>query len=337
MKRQKGLDLVVNRGEMVKYLATIGLTPHSIDVFVKQHGAQIAGAEAKTLLAHYKGIPKDVQTEIIANGVPRTKTAVDDLAAKYKLTPKQVATLMQVVGDVKAKAQIADIQARYKLTPKQLTTLFDASSAHTAQEKAKALQDYIDSMHGKSLKIYADTVAAESALAGIQAQVTSLHGKSIVLNVNTNYSHSGVQVGGGATASGGVFKRAQMRLIAEDGDEAVVPLRRPLSQVDPSVRALSAFAQGITSKAPAKSVVGGYDRLRAMNRTPLPPIRGGGASHMTDSASPALLREIGALRREIGNIKGGVNVDVGTVQAHDYGDFMRQMQQRARARMAANS
>ncbi len=46
------------------------------------------------------------------------------------------------------------------------------------------------------------------------------------------------------TAIGGTFNGAQMRIIGEAGPEAVVPLNRPLSQVDPSVRALSAIAQG---------------------------------------------------------------------------------------------
>lgn len=48
------------------------------------------------------------------------------------------------------------------------------------------------------------------------------------------------------TAVGGVFNGAQGRIIGEAGPEAVVPLNRPLSQVDPSVRALSAFAQGMS-------------------------------------------------------------------------------------------
>lgn len=46
------------------------------------------------------------------------------------------------------------------------------------------------------------------------------------------------------TAVGGQFFSPQVRLISEAGPEAVVPLQRPLSQVDPSVRWLSAIAQG---------------------------------------------------------------------------------------------
>jgi hypothetical protein len=53
------------------------------------------------------------------------------------------------------------------------------------------------------------------------------------------------------TAAGGIFSGAQERIIGEAGPEAVVPLNRPLSRVDPAVRALSAFAQGL--KVPGSS------------------------------------------------------------------------------------
>jgi phage-related protein len=46
-------------------------------------------------------------------------------------------------------------------------------------------------------------------------------------------------------ASGGVVMGPTQALIGEAGPEAVVPLARPLSQVDPAVRALSAIAQGM--------------------------------------------------------------------------------------------
>jgi SLT domain-containing protein len=63
--------------------------------------------------------------------------------------------------------------------------------------------------------------------------------KYMTIHVNT------VRTGGKATAAGGVFAGAQMRLIGEAGPEAVVPLNRSLSQVDPAVRELSAIAQGM--------------------------------------------------------------------------------------------
>jgi hypothetical protein len=55
---------------------------------------------------------------------------------------------------------------------------------------------------------------------------------------------------------GGTFYTPQIRQIAEAGAEMVVPLQRPLSQVDPSVRAVAAFARGLTPPtASGKSVV----------------------------------------------------------------------------------
>lgn len=46
-------------------------------------------------------------------------------------------------------------------------------------------------------------------------------------------------------ASGGMTAGPAMRLIGESGPEAIVPLMRPLNQVDSSVRHLSAIAQGL--------------------------------------------------------------------------------------------
>ncbi|UVG33986.1 tape measure protein [Microbacterium phage Wheelie] len=60
------------------------------------------------------------------------------------------------------------------------------------------------------------------------------------------------------TATGGTFYGAQARIIGEAGPEAVVPLNRPLNQVDPSVRELSAIAQGLAlPPMAAGGVVGG--------------------------------------------------------------------------------
>lgn len=64
------------------------------------------------------------------------------------------------------------------------------------------------------------------------------------------------------TAVGGTFDKAQARIIGEAGPEAVVPLNRPLSRVDPSVRALSAFAQGIPIKGKQDSNMGTVDSRR---------------------------------------------------------------------------
>lgn len=50
-------------------------------------------------------------------------------------------------------------------------------------------------------------------------------------------------------ASGGILYGPRTIIAGEAGAEAIVPLNRPLSMVDPSVRALSAVAQGKMSPA----------------------------------------------------------------------------------------
>jgi 2C-methyl-D-erythritol 2,4-cyclodiphosphate synthase len=91
------------------------------------------------------------------------------------------------------------------------------------------------------------TAYSSSGLSGFLSDAKKA--RDAVLDVpttrNTRYSASGSSSAPG-TAVGGVFNSAAVRLIGEAGPEAVVPLNRPLSQVDPSVRWLSAYAQGKT-------------------------------------------------------------------------------------------
>lgn len=60
----------------------------------------------------------------------------------------------------------------------------------------------------------------------------------------------------GMHARGGIFTGPTLGMIGEAGPEAVVPLHRSLSQVDPAVRQLSAIAQGLTlpTVSPGRSV-----------------------------------------------------------------------------------
>lgn len=83
------------------------------------------------------------------------------------------------------------------------------------------------------------------------------------------------------TAVGGIFSGAQPRIIAEAGREAVVPLDRDPSQVDPSVRMLAAIAQGKV----------GYGAPGAMGKSIS--IAEGAVQVITPSESPAAVaREV---------------------------------------------
>jgi ABC-type transporter Mla subunit MlaD len=62
---------------------------------------------------------------------------------------------------------------------------------------------------------------------------------------------------GGSFASGGIVSGPRRVLVGEAGPEAIVPLRRSLSQVDESVRFLSAIVQGKTGFASGGTIGGG--------------------------------------------------------------------------------
>lgn len=63
-----------------------------------------------------------------------------------------------------------------------------------------------------------------------------------------------------AMASGGMLFGPTRILAGEAGPEAIVPLRRPLSQVDPDVRWLSAIAQGKSTPMASGGIVGAEAR-----------------------------------------------------------------------------
>jgi len=126
-----------------------------------------------------------------------------------------------------------------------------------AANKVDAFKDEVNAnlrAMDRSFTITADTQLAQQQVDALQKQINSLQGKNVTVGVR--YTIEGrlpsggvVTKGGSTTASGGMFDGAQTRIIGEAGPEAVVPLDRPLSLVDPAVRALSAIAQGKTPLA----------------------------------------------------------------------------------------
>lgn len=95
----------------------------------------------------------------------------------------------------------------------------------------------------------------------LQYMLTSINGSTYSYTMRGEY----IQVGNREItppgyASGGMLNGPRKILAGEAGPEAIVPLRRPLSQVDPSVRALSAIAQGLTPKMASGGIIGAPSR-----------------------------------------------------------------------------
>ena len=120
--------------------------------------------------------------------------------------------------------------------------------AEAYADKLGLIPDDIDTL------IKADTAAAT---ADVDRFVRTASGKVIKIRVDTDGSVT-FPNGRKAMASGGLLSGPRHILAGEAGPEAIVPLNRALGQVDPSVRWLSAIAQGKTTPAMANGgVVGG--------------------------------------------------------------------------------
>jgi polyhydroxyalkanoate synthesis regulator phasin len=103
----------------------------------------------------------------------------------------------------------------------------------------------------KSVAITANASSVEAAVANVRRWLDSLPSSKTIRIAGVN------AVGGLTMATGGTVFGPTRALIGEAGPEAVVPLRRNLNQVDPSVRALSAIAQGMKIPALASGGIAG--------------------------------------------------------------------------------
>ncbi len=111
------------KGQMVQLLRTIGLTPHQINILVRAQTKQ-AQQDAKDVVARYNALPKEVRTDIAANGVPADAT-VKSLMEKYDgLTRKQVETILEARDN--ASVTIANVLAHLLgLDGRRATTYID--------------------------------------------------------------------------------------------------------------------------------------------------------------------------------------------------------------------
>lgn len=125
-------------------------------------------------------------------------------------------------------------------------------------------QDYVN-----KLGLIPGDVRTEVALRGVQAakdalnEITKDRTARVYVKVLGAAAAAAAAAVAGATprAAGGTVYGPEFSLIGEAGPEAVVPLNRPLSQVDPSVRMLSAIAQGKTAHLASGGVVGGGNKV----------------------------------------------------------------------------
>ena len=98
-----------------------------------QKAVRAKAAAVESLNKLYKGLPKDVRTEIKADGIPKTAADVRALIAQYDLTPKQVQSLFKAAGIDKSIADIRRlIAAQQQYRDKTVTITTEYRSLHTS-------------------------------------------------------------------------------------------------------------------------------------------------------------------------------------------------------------
>lgn len=225
----------------------------------------------------YKQIPREVRTEWVNEGLTQTSKDSLRLIGQYEELQsfKTIRSIVKADGAELSWKQIKDLTKAYELTPKQVKTLvredgsLDAKLKFEAARKAaqelgkqeprpkvsvdpslfdKGMKDVNNALDTvgkvtKTPKVNVDTGNSIASANAVEQAIANIKDKTVT--VTTIFTERrGAKEDASPTASGGIFYGPERRLIGEAGAEAVVPLARNLSMVDPSVRWLSAIAQG---------------------------------------------------------------------------------------------
>lgn len=233
---------VVNKSDAnISALATaLGITTDEL----REQGREARSNALATerLSKVFKGVPKRVITQMRQEGVPQTIKDVGRLHKQFDLTPKQIETILEAlnvdptVKNIRRVIDIAKELDRQKPRPEMDadTRPFDGKARGTRAEL-----DRLARIRAVPT-VDVDTSRVGSAVQTVEQWLNSIEDE--VVNVRVERTYYGRPP---RTATGGTFWSSQQREIAEVGPEAVVPLNRPLGEVDPSVRWLSAVAQGL--------------------------------------------------------------------------------------------
>jgi len=179
-------------------------------------------------------------TKLDANGDP-AGAVLESTANKMSTFGKQTFTptldVNNVPGTTKADATKKKLDAMDASTAVPKIDVNDSK----AKDKTRATSDALEKLDAKTYTPDID-VDNHDAISGANAVKSSLDRLPTNKTITITTIHRSVTQDN--RAAGGIASQATLSVWGEAGPEALVPLRRPLSQVDPAVRALSAVAQG---------------------------------------------------------------------------------------------
>lgn len=205
--------------------------------------------------------------------------------------------------------------------PKKVETAFAAKGVDISQREAVELTkkyNLTPKQKITTLKALGFDTAAKR-VQKVKDALDALHDKTVTLTLSRVSQQEAAQTNldRNAHAAGGYITGAGT------GTSDSIPAR--LSHGEYVVKAAAVEKYGVSQ----------FHAYNSMSAPAPPRYFASGGPVSGHGGDAGLAREIGALRAEIGRMRGGTSVSVGTVQAHDYRDFLRQMQSSARAHAAA--
>jgi hypothetical protein len=207
---------------------------------------------------------KKLRVEIKTLGANASMADLGKLQEKYDLMPKELKLVAKALGFDLTKKQIQGLMEEGNKWATEYVAKLKADGQQ-AKNETSIVRTLLQNLENSTFnpKVYVTHNAAQAA-AGVRMFLDAINDEEVWINVRRRRIEDLP-----LTASGGIFSGAQARIIGEAGREAVVPLDRPLSQVDPAVRALSAFAQGLSTGS--KGGYGGSKTIDASGWTIVTP------------------------------------------------------------------
>lgn len=207
-----------------------------------------ANLDARSAARNYEETLDQLTQSIVDNGLTLDITTEKGRANEALLDQLAVSTLEYASATVKqtgdqGAANIVIGQGREQLI--KMLGQFGITGA-----KAEEYADKLGLIPTQvSTTIRANGLAdAYNTTGNLQYRLESINGSVYSYTMRGTYIQVGNrEVKATEFARGGTVNGAQHAIVGEAGPEAIVPLRRPLGQVDPSVRWLSAIAQGMSA------------------------------------------------------------------------------------------
>jgi hypothetical protein len=153
---EAGMAAGFSRREIVKRANAMGLTPRMVKTVFEAAGIDATDLKARQLREVYRTLPKNVRSDIKANGIPETIADVNALDRKYKLTEKERRALI-TIKDLATDDVVALLAKLGVVDAKQATPTVVLGGAAAVQNDLASVSNWLDNLDGKTATTWVTT------------------------------------------------------------------------------------------------------------------------------------------------------------------------------------